>query len=245
MVEYSEQLIQETIAVWSPKYGYELSKDEAIEIIRNLTGFFEVLRDMANEISRGLDRDLINCTDYRPVREIDAVVPDDKGLYCIRLKQGSVLPSEYQRELEKRKSRLIYIGKAEKNTLQKRMLHQELRGRGHGTFFRSVGTMLGCLPPRGSLKDKSNQRNYKFSRDDQEQIVNWMNENLEVSWVKFDGPFLFEKYLIQDHSPLLNIDHNSRCLEILKADRERCRQFALNQRQPRSYSALDQDAIVE
>lgn len=227
MPEYSKELIQNTIEVWSPKYGYEISEDEAIEIIRNLNGFFEVLQDIAGRILRDLNRDLIDSADYKLVGEIDDFVPANNGLYCIRLKEESVLPDEYQRELDKRTSRLIYIGKAEKSTLQERMLRQELRGRGHGTFFRSVGAMLGYSPPRGSLRGKKNQQNFKFSKTDQEEIVNWMNQNLEVSWVMFDGPFLFEKYMIEDFSPLLNIEYNRNSLDILRADRERCRQFAL------------------
>ena len=67
MAEYSKELIQNTIDVWSPKYGYDISEAEAIEIIRNLTGFFEVLRDMADDILRKLNRDLISSKDFRRV----------------------------------------------------------------------------------------------------------------------------------------------------------------------------------
>ncbi len=44
------------------------------------------------------------------------------------------------------------------------MLGNELRARGHGTFFRSLGAVLGYLPPKGSLKGKSNQNNYTFQK---------------------------------------------------------------------------------
>lgn len=226
MAEYNGELIQHTIDVWSHKYGCKISEAEAVEIIHNLTRFYEVLQEIANDIRQDLDKNLINSADYKRAGEIDAIVPEKKGLYCIRLIEGSVLPTEYHRELEKRASRLIYIGKAERKTLRDRMLRQELGGKGHGTFFRSVGAMLGYLPPRGSLRDRGNQNNYKFSKADRDEIVNWINQNLEVSWIVFEGPFLFEKYLIEDYSPLLNIDYNPNRLEMLVSDRDRCRQFA-------------------
>ncbi len=227
MTEYSNELIQNTIEVWSPKAGYTLSEDEAIEIIRNLTGYFETLNDIANDIESDLSRKLIEEANFRIVRGIDDLVPHENGLYCIRLKEGSVLPERYQNEFEQRGSRLIYIGKAEKKSLHERFLSQELRGKRHGTFFRSVGAMLGYLPPRGSLKDKKRKYNYEFSTTDSSNIIQWMNDNLEASWVIFKGPFLFEKYLIKAHTPLLNIDHNPQRLKILEDDRERCRQRAL------------------
>lgn len=177
---------------------------------------------MARDTQTNLTKTLINSEDYKIAGEIDAIVPEEEGLYCIRLIEGARLPDEYQAELESRETRLIYIGKAEKKTLRDRMLDQELRGKGHGTFFRSVGAMLGFLPPRGSLRGKKNQKNYKFSKADQEKIIDWMNQNLEVSWVAFEGPFLFEKYLIQDHSPFLNIQHNGCPCDLLLTAREKC-----------------------
>ena len=38
--------------------------------------------------------------------------------------------------------------------LNKRMLKQELRSKGHGTFFRSIGAVLGFRPDKGSLNIK-------------------------------------------------------------------------------------------
>ena len=225
MFEFSKELIQNTIEVWSPKVGYTLSEDEALEIIYNLTGHFETLNDIATNIENDLTKKLIVEADFKIVGDIDHLVPHEKGLYCIGLRSGSKLPVRYQNELEQRGSRLVYIGKAEKSLFD-RFLKQELRAKGQGTFFRSVGAMLGYLPLRGSLKDKRNKKNYKFSKLDESRIIDWMNSNLEANWVTFDGPFLFEKYLIKTHSPLLNIEHNSNCLQALMTDRSRCRETA-------------------
>ena len=43
MSNISKELIQNTIEVWLPKAGYTLSEDEAIEIIQNISNFFDLL----------------------------------------------------------------------------------------------------------------------------------------------------------------------------------------------------------
>ena len=40
-----EELLDRTIAVWAPRYGRALSRDEAGQILGNLTAFFELLMD--------------------------------------------------------------------------------------------------------------------------------------------------------------------------------------------------------
>ena len=226
MGQYSKELIQNTIDVWSPKYGYTLSEDEAVEIIYNLTRYFETLDDFAKNIANDITKELITDGTFTKCEEIDNLVPDKTGLYCIRLRDDATLPEQYQAELDKRRSRLIYIGKAEKKSLQKRFLRQELRGKGHGTFFRSVGAMLGFTPPEGSLKDKKNKDNYKFSKADESKIVSWINTNLEANWKVFDGLFVIEKYLISMHRPLLNIKENPQALSLLIKARDRCKNIA-------------------
>ncbi len=227
MTNITSETIQDTIQFWSAKAGYEISEGEAAEIILNLVEYFDVLSDMANSTVTEIGKKLIDEATFTKVGAIDRIVPHVPGLYCVRLVDGAELPERYQHELKKQNSRLIYIGKAERSSLHKRFLQQELRAKGHGTFFRSVGAMLGYTPLPGSLKDKSNQNNYTFSKTDKFAIINWMNSNFEASWVAFEGPFLVEKYLIRMHSPLLNIDDNPQCLTLLKNDRDRCRQIAL------------------
>ncbi len=226
MTEYRKELIQNTIDTWSPNYGYKISEHEAVEIIENMTRFVEVLDEFARDTAAELTEKLITNGSFTKVSDIDNLVPDEKGLYCIRLIEGERLPSKYQEELEERKSRLLYIGKAENKSLEKRFLRQELRAKGHGTFFRSVGAMLGYAPPRGSLSNRKNQNNYKFSRADEAAIISWMNQHLEASWTAFDGPFVIEQYLIARHAPLLNIDSNPQALAVLKAARRKCRKIA-------------------
>lgn len=112
-------------------------------------------------------------------------------------------------------------------TLKNRFLGNELRGRGHGTFFRSLGAVLGFRPPMGSLIGKGNQRNYRFSAADSAAIVDWINENLEVSWVASDvGVHAAEVTLIGKHTPLLNLRDNPRALRAVTELRALCRRVA-------------------
>lgn len=151
---------------------------------------------------------------------------DCSGLYSIRLKSKSTLPTRYQVHLAKRKNSIIYLGKAEGQTLRKRLLNQELRARGHGTFFRSIGAVLGFCPEKGSLLSYKNKKNFKFAPADEDKIIKWINENLEVSFIHYTGNFNIENDLIRKYTPLLNDNHNPLRLIELIEDKARCRAVA-------------------
>lgn len=58
---------------------------------------------------------------------IDAAVPDDVVVYAIRLATRAELSEPFQSLLDQRVTRLIYVGQAEKQTLLKPLLGNELR----------------------------------------------------------------------------------------------------------------------
>lgn len=149
------------------------------------------------------------------------------GFYSLRLKDTSKLPVLFQNILKKRDHKIIYFGKAETQTLAKR-LNQELYAKGHGTFYRSIGAVLGYLPENGSLKDKANQNNYKFSASNNLKIIKWIEENLEIAIFKFSGDFKVEKATIEHYTPLLNDCHNPLSLTELKQLKDQCRKTARN-----------------
>jgi hypothetical protein len=148
-----------------------------------------------------------------------------RGFYAIRAKNVSNFPEPFRSKLKKRKTNFIYIGKG--LNIRKR-LNQECRGIGHGTFFRSLGAMLGYLPPKGSLIGRANQYNYKFCKKDREKIVSWINDNLEFSFIEVPIERLNEELtLITENTPIMNIHHNPQALQELINLRETCRQYAL------------------
>ncbi|KZE42053.1 GIY-YIG nuclease family protein [Microbacterium sp. T32] len=169
---------------------------------------------------------LLKESSFRPAGDIDADVPNEFGVYAIRLRVGSSLPEPFESHLASRRSRLVYLGKA--TSLSKRMLGNELRGRGHGTFFRSIGAVLGYRPAAGSLVGKANQYNFSFVAKDRARIVAWINAHLEVSWaiVPQTDVRAVEKALILEHLPLLNREGNPLALAELDTLRIECRTIA-------------------
>lgn len=175
-----------------------------------------------------IEKELMNEKSFKSAAIIDDIVPDVRGLYCIRISDTKALPAPFDRIIEERMHNIIYIGIATKS-LKERFLNKELRAKGYGTFFRSIGAVLGYRPPKGSLKDKANKKNYKFSRSDKMNIIEWINNNLVVNWIEFNGNLEeIETKLIQKYLPLLNIDKNPIKLKELADLRALCVKIANN-----------------
>ena len=153
----------------------------------------------------------------------ESTVPDVPGLYCIKLRKGVRLPAKFGKV---REDGIIYIGQAS-TSLHKRFWKQELNHHGAATFFRSMGAILGFLPPKSSLVGK-NTRNYKFSIEDTEAIRKWMRQSLLVNCIPFgtDNMDIVEESLISKYSPLVNIRHNPSASSELEAARKACVEYA-------------------
>jgi hypothetical protein len=168
------------------------------------------------------EKQLISEKNFKRAGEIDSLDFDFSGIYCIRIADVKKLPAPFDSILSQREHNIIYIGSAKKS-LKKRFLRQELRAKGHGTFFRSLGAVLGYRPPQGSLLNKRNKYNYQFLSSDKLKIIEWINENLYVNWVDFNGDFeVFETLLIGKYTPLLNIQKNPSALPLLRELRNEC-----------------------
>lgn len=169
---------------------------------------------------------LLKGSEFRPAGTIDLEVPDRPGLYAIRVRDRAALPAPFNIISESRDTDLLYIGIAA-TSLKRRFLAQELRGRGHGTLFRSIGAMLGYRPPTGSLIGKGNMRNYKFTPSDSQEIIGWIDSNLIVNWIEFSGAHAVEESeLIKTNLPLLNLQGNPVRLGELSALRAECVRIA-------------------
>lgn len=173
-----------------------------------------------------LSRDswLLDTKKFRSCSKIEA--SNSSGLYAIRICDPKNFHSELSGEVSSTKDVLIYIGKASKSL--KVRLEQELRGKGHGTFFRSIGAVLGYKPKKGSLKDKSNKNNFKFSeKGDQEKIIKWVNSNLFYNYKEeADGIEEKERKLIEKYQPLLNLQNNTNKSSFLQEKRKKCLELA-------------------
>lgn len=173
-----------------------------------------------------LEKMLMNDKSFKSAGSIDNLVPHNSGLYCIHISDINKLPKPFNTFLADRQHNIIYIGIATES-LNRRFLNQELRANGHGTFFRSIGAVLGHRPPKGSLTTKANKRNYKFSTTDEQKIIKWINDNLQVNWIDFSGDFgSLETGLITKYRPLINLAKNPSALQLLSDLRKECVQIA-------------------
>lgn len=169
---------------------------------------------------------LMNEKNFKAAANIDTIVPDTPGLYCIRIMDIKKLNAPFSKVLDERGHNIIYIGIASQS-LKRRFLGQELRAKGHGTFFRSMGAILGFVPSKGSLKDKKNKNNYTFSLKDETTIISWINKNLIVNWVTIEQDInSIENELIREYIPLLNISGNPGALKELTDLRNNCKKVA-------------------
>lgn len=161
---------------------------------------------------------------YRAAGRIGPLVPDEPGLYAIRVTAEDVLPSPFREELRRRGDRLIYIGAAPTG-LRVRLLRQELRG--FGTFFRSLGAVLGFRPASGSLVGKPTPYSFSFVPADEQAIIDWIARHLEIAWMPFDLAQVrdidrAESALLRTHAPLLNLAGNPRPMPELRHVRAAC-----------------------
>jgi len=174
-----------------------------------------------------VEKYLMNDIYFKPVNLIDGLVPvNECGLYRIRIDNIDSFPDPFKEILIKKNHKILYVGIAKK-CLNTRLLNQELRIKGHGTFIRSIGGILGFRPLQGSLVNKKNKTNYTFIDTDNQKIVDWINKNLSVNWISFRGDLeKVETTLIDTYNPLLNISKNRLALSELKNLRSLCRNIA-------------------
>jgi hypothetical protein len=169
---------------------------------------------------------LINIKNFRPIYTFKKTDLSVKGLYAIRVKNISILPSLFKTELISMETTLIYIGKGERTIYER--IQEECYGIGNGTFFRGIGALLTFKPIQGSLIDKINKKNYRFSPQDRDKIVEWINSNLDLNFVELDNEIgSIEQKLIKIYCPILNTVHNPKKSKTLASLRKACREYAL------------------
>ena len=163
---------------------------------------------------------------FRSAGEIDSEIPNKNGLCCIRLSEHCRLAGHLKTIHASNPTDVVYIGMSNN---MKRRLGELLQGKGHATLFRSIGAVLGYMPAKGSLTDKSNKLNYVFERRDKAKIIKWINANLQVCWATIDERDLIDtlgKTLIKNYQPLLNLKHNEKASLLLEKLIKQCRAIA-------------------
>ncbi|MBO3098299.1 GIY-YIG nuclease family protein [Gelidibacter pelagius] len=169
---------------------------------------------------------LINEKNFKSITECEQNVPEGPGLYAVRIKDIKALDIVFLNVLAERNHTIMYIGHASKN-LRTQFYEQELRAKGHGTFFRTIGAILGYVPEKGSLIGKSNQNNYKFAPEHEQEIIQWIEEHLIFNWIATDTDLQeMEAKLIKEHLPLLNLAGNPGVINNIRMLRNKCKEIA-------------------
>lgn len=167
---------------------------------------------------------LMNPKYYRNVGVLNKMeIPESKGVYAIRIIDINAMPNDFAQMLKDRNHNLLYIG-ISKSSLRQRLWEEELHLKRPATFFRSIGAILGYMPPKGSLKNSS--RNYRFSQKDEIAIIRWMEKNLLVNFITLDCNIdKVEDYLIKTYKPIINISKNPCKSSVLVKLRDKCVEF--------------------
>lgn len=207
------------------KHAYKLSngkwliphsgKNDEKKVIKN-----ESVKTSAPQISV---EQLMDSSKFRSVKQLnDLDIPDVPGIYVIRIRDIKKLPQVFSKVLDERKHNILYIGISE-DSLKERFWDKELHAKGPGTFFRSLGAVLGYLPKARSFNGKTINYNYKFWAHDSAEIIGWIEDNLEVNFVAHsDNLEEIERSLIAKYLPLLNIKKNPAKLDELDRLRREC-----------------------
>jgi hypothetical protein len=153
----------------------------------------------------------------------------EPGYYAIFVDEPSSLPDHFRERLRASKTKLIYVGIAER-TLRERMVHEDMRGEGPSSFFRSLGLVLGFRPTPGSLWGKRNQVNFRFSTGDTKRLVSWAKEHLSASWrVDAQADEGEESRFIRELKPAFNLKGNPEPDPVLRELRREALRLARGQ----------------
>ena len=157
---------------------------------------------------------LLNDKNFKSASSVQNIIPDQPGLYAIRLKRPNAFPKTYAKLLEERKQSLLYVGVAEKS-LYDSLLKKAIQGETYGRFFRHLGSVLGFVPTPGS--QQGDEASYTFSSADETKMRDWIKRNIRVHWLCLDENWEFiETQMIIDEQPFLNINKNPAPLEELE-----------------------------
>lgn len=134
-------------------------------------------------------------------------------------------PRLYEELCSCKNNRLVYIGKADGKGMLRIRLRQELLGMGRGTFFRSIGAVIGEAPRRA--RTPGEVTNYVFEGTAKERIVEFIQTNLVVTLEPLNENIeMEEQKRIKLYHPPLNLKNNEYQWQYLIEQRERCRNIA-------------------
>ncbi|MGE5329885.1 MAG: GIY-YIG nuclease family protein [Deltaproteobacteria bacterium] len=167
-------------------------------------------------------------------KSIDEIsIPLNIGIYAFYTNSKCFLNTQLN-QIESEEC--IYIGIAQDETLNQRILGSHFSHSGQSTFRRSLGAILRNklnLDPimRGVTVTKSNISNFRFCSESEKKLTNFMNQNLLIAFKSFNVTEHnlndIEKKLIDKFGfPAFNLEYvgiKSKYYQIIKEARKECR----------------------
>lgn len=151
---------------------------------------------------------------FIPKNDLSSKLPDAPGAYLICAKSIDVLPTK-MRNLEYtfiNESPVIYVGIAGRETSKVKSLRKrDYRNHFNGTARKStLRKSLGVLFDfEKEYENEEVNSKYKFIYNHEQQLTQWMKENLTLYFITIDNPREFELYMIEVYAPPLNLKDNN------------------------------------
>lgn len=123
---------------------------------------------------------------------------------------------------------IVYVGQSSDLAQREFESHLDSDGTGFSTLRRSLGGILKhrlnlFAIPRSPGRSESNVRCYRFTKDGEDRLTDWMHQNLELGVCTVGNPKALEADLISRMQPLLNLKGRlNPCRREIKALRRIC-----------------------
>ena len=143
---------------------------------------------------------------FMPKSDSAKLLPNEKGVYIITVqdKEALPLPMRDLRYSYLAGRPIVYVGISNKS-LRVRDYRSHFKGNTRGSTLRkSLGSLLSLAKKR----TESILSKYRFEKDDEVLLSEWMINNLVLHYFVIDNPLIIEKLLIDQLNPPLNLKDN-------------------------------------
>lgn len=147
---------------------------------------------------------------FDPSKDKAKLIPDEKGVYLISVKNISQLPEQMRDVFFNRfnEREVLYVGLSGGRGLRKRDYRNHFKGTArNSTLRKSLGALFGYKKVHSRNEAKSTK--YRFDNDSEQELSRWMKANLMMHYCTgLENVELIESMLIEAFNPPLNLAKN-------------------------------------
>lgn len=148
---------------------------------------------------------------FDPSKDKAELIPDEKGVYLISVKNISQLPEQMRDVFFNRfnEREVLYVGLSGGRGLRKRDYRNHFNGTArNSTLRKSLGVLFGYEKVHSRNEAKSTK--YRFDNDSEQELSQWMKVNLVMHYCTgLENVELIESMLIEAFNPPLNLAKNN------------------------------------